>query len=112
MNRPNMHIVDPHTGESSPADIQRVFESQLATATAWRESTVAERIARLKKLRDAMMARREDFYKAFQLDYRKPASEVAGIRIFRKSAWIVSLSSTMRIRLAAGNAVIVACFKF
>lgn len=78
MNRPNMHIVDPHTGESSPADIQRVFESQLATATAWRESTVAERIARLKKLRDAMMARREDFYKAFQLDYRKPASEVEG----------------------------------
>jgi aldehyde dehydrogenase (NAD+) len=73
-----MHIVDPRTGESDPAEIQRVFDSQLATAVAWRESTVAERIARLKKLRDAMMARREDFYKAFQLDYRKSASEVEG----------------------------------
>jgi aldehyde dehydrogenase (NAD+) len=78
MNRPNMHIVDPKTGESNPADIQRVFDSQLATANAWRESTVAERIARLKKLRNAMMARREVFYKAFQQDYRKPASEVEG----------------------------------
>jgi aldehyde dehydrogenase (NAD+) len=78
MNRPNMHIVDPKTGESNPADIQRVFESQLATSNAWRESTVAERIARLKKLRDAMMARREAFYKAFHSDYRKSASEVEG----------------------------------
>ncbi len=78
MSRPMMHVVDPQTGESNPADIQRVFESQLATSLAWRESTIAERIARLKKLRDGMMARREDFYKAFQQDYRKPASEVEG----------------------------------
>jgi aldehyde dehydrogenase (NAD+) len=76
MNRPMMHIVDPKTGESNPEDIRRVFESQLATSLAWRESTVAERIARLKKLRDAMMDRREDFYKAFQQDYHKPAAEV------------------------------------
>lgn len=78
MNRPMMHVVDPQTGESNPAEIQRVFDSQLATSLAWRESTVAERIARLKKLRTAMMARREDFYAAFQQDYRKPASEVEG----------------------------------
>lgn len=76
MNRPMMHLVDPKTGESNPEDIRRVFESQEATAVAWRESTIAERIARLKKLRDAMMARREAFYAAFQKDYRKPASEV------------------------------------
>lgn len=76
MSRPMMHVVDPLTGESSPADIQRVFASQLATATAWRESTVAERIARLKKLREAMLARREDFYKAFEKDYHKSPSEV------------------------------------
>ena len=66
MNRPMMHVVNPQTGESDPAQIRRVFESQLATALAWRESTAAERIARLKKLRDGMMARREDFYAAFQ----------------------------------------------
>ena len=78
MSRPMMHIVDPLTGESNPADIQRVFESQLATAHAWRESTVAERIARLKKLREGMMARREDFYAAFKKDYNKSPSEVEG----------------------------------
>ncbi|MCC7545520.1 MAG: aldehyde dehydrogenase family protein [Aquabacterium sp.] len=71
-----MHVVNPQTGESDPAQIRRVFESQLATALAWRESTAAERIARLKKLRDGMMARREDFYAAFQKDYRKPSAEV------------------------------------
>jgi len=76
MNRPMMHVVNPQTGESDPAQIRRVFESQLATALAWRESTAAERIARLKKLRDGMMARREDFYAAFQKDYRKPSAEV------------------------------------
>ncbi len=76
MSRPQMHVVDPQTGESNPADIRRVFESQLQTSLIWRESTLAERIARLKRLRTAMVARREDFYVAFQKDYRKPASEV------------------------------------
>ncbi len=76
MNRPMMHVVDPQTGESNPADIHKVFEAQLATALAWRESTLAERIARLKKLREAMMARRQDFYDAFAKDYRKPPAEV------------------------------------
>ena len=78
MNRPMMHLVDPQTGESNPEDIRRVFASQEATAIAWRESTIAERIARLKKLREAMLARREDFYAAFQKDYHKPSAEVEG----------------------------------
>ena len=78
MNRPVMHLVDPHTGESDPAEIRRVFDAQLATSLAWRESTIAERIARLKKLRDGMLARRADFYAAFEKDYRKPAIEVDG----------------------------------
>jgi aldehyde dehydrogenase (NAD+) len=78
MSRPQMHVVDPQTGESNPADIRRVFESQLQTSLVWRESTIAERIARLKRLRTAMVARREDFYAAFQKDYHKPSSEVEG----------------------------------
>jgi len=81
MNRPMMHVVDHQTGESDPAEIRRVFDAQLATALAWRESTIAERIARLKKLREAMMARREDFYAAFQKDYRKPSAEVEGTEL-------------------------------
>lgn len=78
MNRPAMHLVDPATGESDPEQIRRVFESQQATALAWRQSTIAERIARLKRLREAMLARREDFYAAFAKDYRKPVVEVEG----------------------------------
>ncbi|RZI81812.1 MAG: aldehyde dehydrogenase family protein [Rubrivivax sp.] len=78
MSQVMMHVVDPSTGESDPAVIRQVFDSQLATSIQWRESTAAERIARLKKLRDAMMARRDDFYAAFQKDYNKPSAEVDG----------------------------------
>ncbi|HRH16414.1 MAG TPA: aldehyde dehydrogenase family protein [Aquabacterium sp.] len=77
MNLP-LQAVDPMAGEANPADIQRVFDAQLSTSLAWRSSTAAERIVRLKKLRDAMLARREDFYAAFEKDYHKPASEVEG----------------------------------
>ena len=76
MNRPIMHVVDPQSGEADPAHIQQVFDAQLPKALAWRSSTAAERIERLKKLRDAMLARREDFYAAFFKDYHKPPSEV------------------------------------
>ena len=76
MNRPLMQVVDPQTGESDPAAIRQVFDAQLATALKWRESTAAERIERLKKLREAMLARRDDFYAAFEKDYRKPSAEV------------------------------------
>ena len=68
MNRPVMHLVDPQTGESDPAEIRRVFDAQLATSLAWRESTIAERIARLKKLRDGLLARRAPFHAAFWKD--------------------------------------------
>jgi len=53
-----------------------VFDSQQATALQWRVSTAQERIARIKRLRDAMMARRDDFYAAFAQDYRKSPAEV------------------------------------
>lgn len=76
MNRPVMHVVDPQSGEADPAHIQQVFDAQLARSLAWRSSTADERIARLKKLRDAMLARREAFYDAFFKDYHKPPSEV------------------------------------
>lgn len=62
--------------EADPDQIKTVFEAQLATALRWRESTAGERIARIKKLRDAMMAQREAFYDAFARDYRKSPSEV------------------------------------
>jgi aldehyde dehydrogenase (NAD+) len=76
MNRPLMHLVDPQTGESDPVEIQRVFDAQQATALAWRASTAAERIARLKKLRASMLAHSKELYKAFKSDYHKSEAEV------------------------------------
>ncbi|HJV76368.1 MAG TPA: aldehyde dehydrogenase family protein [Noviherbaspirillum sp.] len=66
----------PPLAESDPQTIRAVFDSQQETALRWRESTANERIARIKKLRDAMMAKREEFYEAFMQDYRKSPAEV------------------------------------
>jgi len=62
--------------EADLALIQRTFESQQATALRWRQSSAAERLARLKRLREAMMAQRAAFYSAFASDYRKTPAEV------------------------------------
>ncbi|MES2316696.1 MAG: aldehyde dehydrogenase family protein [Pseudomonadota bacterium] len=62
--------------EAAPAQMQAVFESQLETALRWRQSSARERLARITRLRDAMMARREQFYAAFAQDYRKSPAEV------------------------------------
>lgn len=62
--------------EADPQQIQNVFASQQATAIRWRESTAEQRITRLKSLREAVLAHRDDFYQAFAKDYRKPSAEV------------------------------------
>jgi aldehyde dehydrogenase (NAD+) len=62
--------------ESDPQRIRAAFDSQQATSLRWRESTATERIARIRKLRDAMMAQRAAFHDAFMQDYRKPPAEV------------------------------------
>lgn len=62
--------------EADPQQIQNVFALQQATAIRWRESTAEQRIARLKSLRDAVLAHRDAFYQAFAKDYRKPSAEV------------------------------------
>lgn len=62
--------------ESEPQHIKRVFDSQRETALCWRESNASERIARIRKLREAMMAQREAFHEAFMQDYRKSPAEV------------------------------------
>ncbi|NRR28909.1 aldehyde dehydrogenase family protein [Oxalobacteraceae bacterium] len=62
--------------EADPQHIADTFAAQRATALQWRESTAAQRIARIKRLRDALLANREAFYQAFDQDYRKPPAEV------------------------------------
>ncbi|QYF92176.1 aldehyde dehydrogenase family protein [Massilia sp. PAMC28688] len=62
--------------EAPAVQMRAAFDAQQETALRWRASTAAERIARVKRLRDAMMARREQFYAAFAQDYRKSPAEV------------------------------------
>jgi aldehyde dehydrogenase (NAD+) len=72
---PMAHV--PHMqSEADPQVIRAVFASQQDTALAWRASSAAERIARIKRLRDAMMAQRQAWYDAFAQDYGKSPSEV------------------------------------
>lgn len=76
MSRPMHAVAQMPVRESDPEQIRRVFEAQLPTALAWRESTARERIARIKRLREAMLANRQAIYDAFQQDYRKCSAEV------------------------------------
>jgi aldehyde dehydrogenase (NAD+) len=55
---------------------QRVFDSQAATALRLRSSTAKERIAKIRKLRDAVISHTEDWYQAAYLDFKKPQGEV------------------------------------
>ncbi len=64
------------------ADMQRVFDKQKAYALTLRNSTPAERIAKLKKLRDTVVARSDEIYKACYADFRKPETEVDLAEIF------------------------------
>ncbi|MBK7501846.1 MAG: aldehyde dehydrogenase family protein [Polaromonas sp.] len=61
---------------ASAQDIHQVFDSQLATALRWRTSTAHERIERIKKLREVLLANREALYAAFWQDMHKSPSEV------------------------------------
>jgi aldehyde dehydrogenase (NAD+) len=63
-------------GNASEAEIRRVFDRQRETALRLRTSTAAERIAKIKRLHDAVMAHKQDFYDAAYQDFRKPPAEV------------------------------------
>ena len=54
----------------------RVFASQADAALRLRSSTAAERTAKIKKLRDAVLARREEWYAAGWADFHKPQGEM------------------------------------
>ncbi|HUR40889.1 MAG TPA: aldehyde dehydrogenase family protein [Verrucomicrobiae bacterium] len=58
------------------AEVRRVFERQRETALRLRGSSAAERIAKIMKLHDAVMARRPEIYEAAYKDFKKPPAEV------------------------------------
>jgi len=60
----------------SDLEIRRIFDAQRATSLRLRTSTAAERIAKIRKLRDALMARREELIAAGYADFKKPPAEV------------------------------------
>ena len=53
-----------------------VFERQAATAMRLRSSSAAERIAKIRKLRDSVIAHSDDWYRAAYADFKKPEAEV------------------------------------
>lgn len=61
---------------SADAEILRVFEAQRATALRLRTSTAEERIAKIKKLKNALLARRDELIAAGAADFKKPPAEV------------------------------------
>jgi aldehyde dehydrogenase (NAD+) len=67
--------VDTHP----PAELARlhaVFAAQRAHRWTMSRTTAAERISRLKRLREAILARRAELAEALHRDFRKPALEV------------------------------------
>ncbi|KAB7763193.1 aldehyde dehydrogenase family protein [Xanthomonas maliensis] len=68
--------VEAQVGDTAAATIATLFAAQQATALAWRRSTAEQRIARLRALRRALLARRQALYAAFAADLGKPALEV------------------------------------
>jgi len=66
----------PFAANAVEAEIKRVFERQRETALRLRSSSAAERIAKIMKLHDAVMANRQAFYEAGYKDFKKPPAEV------------------------------------
>nr|MBV6629327.1 aldehyde dehydrogenase family protein [Oceanococcus sp. HetDA_MAG_MS8] len=67
---------DPRFENAAIADMKRIFAAQQRTALQWRTSTAQERIARLNRLRDAVLAREGEIKQACAEDFGKPETEV------------------------------------
>ncbi len=67
--------------ETPAAIMKATFEAQAPVALQLRESTAAQRIAQIKILRKALLAKREAFYAAFAQDMRKSKAEVEGAEL-------------------------------
>ena len=70
----------PHIGKQTMdepnSEMARVFEAQRDTMLRWRRSTAQERIARIRKLHDAVLDYRVRIQEAGYKDFRKPPVEV------------------------------------
>src|SRR5690606_36731538 len=57
-------------------DVSALFDAQRARQPAVRALGAEQRIARIRRLREALLARREAFYDALAADFGKPPTEV------------------------------------
>ena len=64
------------TSLSSAAEMRAVFDSQGPRAIALRQSTPAQRIAKIRRLRDTLLAHKAAIYAAAHADFQKPPGEV------------------------------------
>jgi aldehyde dehydrogenase (NAD+) len=64
------------------ARIPRIFAAQRANQAAVRRTTAAQRVAKLERLRDAIIAREQAIRDAMFADFRKAAAEVDMTEIF------------------------------
>jgi len=71
-----MRVVSTKEDQSRANPFQETFERLKARRWEQARTSAPERVARLKKLRAALVARREALYAALYEDFRKPAAEV------------------------------------
>ncbi|MEA2165219.1 MAG: aldehyde dehydrogenase [Thermoanaerobaculia bacterium] len=72
-----MVSIDPRFVRVSASDeIARVYTKQRAHYEAEGATTASQRIEKLRRLHDAIFARRDDIYAALWADYEKPPSEI------------------------------------
>lgn len=68
--------------EAGKPSISEMFASQRSTALRWRTSTAAERIERIRRLRDAVQKAAPAIRLAAAADFRKPEAEVDLTELF------------------------------
>ena len=69
--------ITPAGNPAAPAsEMVQVFERQRVTALRLRESTADERIAKIKKLKAALLDHQAELYQAVEADFKKPPAEV------------------------------------
>ena len=66
----------PRQDTPALAGIERIYEAQQRNRAAVASATAAQRIAKLRRLHDAIFARRDEIRAAMWADYQKPAPEV------------------------------------
>lgn len=73
---------------NAPARMKQVFEQQRQTAQAWRSSTLAERIERLRSILRWIEANRNAIHEALYQDFQKPHPETDITEIYPVQAEI------------------------